>query len=60
MTLFLKMNKGGEFDVQSFLSKLPGAPWSKYFPEKHIPSFNYSEPSTRLDIRLDSDQEKNL
>jgi transposase InsO family protein len=46
---------GGAFDAQSFLSKLPGLPWSKYSGEKHIPpDYNYCGPGTRLDIRLDS------
>ena len=41
------------FDIQSFLSKLPGLPGSKYEGEKHIPTYNYAGPGTRLDIRLD-------
>ena len=42
------------FDVQSFLSKLPGLPWSKYPFEKHLPNYSYCGPNTRLDIRLDN------
>lgn len=48
----LEMKKGG--DIQKSLSKLPGLPWSKYSGEKHLPSFNYCGPGTRLDIRLDA------
>ena len=48
-----KSKNGGEFDIQSFLSKLPGLPWSKYPGEKHLPGYNYCGPGTRLDIRLD-------
>ena len=45
--------QGASFDVQSFLIKLPGTPWSKYPGEKHLPSYQYCGPGTRLDIRLD-------
>jgi hypothetical protein len=41
MSASLHSKQGGEFDVQSFLSKLPGLPFAKYSPEKHIPSFQY-------------------
>ena len=33
-------------------SYLPGFIWSKYPKEKHLPSYNYLGPGTRLDIRL--------
>jgi len=46
-------------DIQSKLSNLPGFPWSKYPGEKHLPGHNYVGPGTRLDIRLDgNDQPK--
>src|SRR5829696_6589906 len=45
--------QGASFDVQSFLTKIPGAPWSKYPGEKHLPGYSYCGPGTRLDIRLD-------
>ena len=35
------------------LAKLPGTPWAKYPGEKHLPGYNYCGPGTRLDIRLD-------
>ena len=34
-------------------SKLPGFIWAKYKGEKHLPPYNYLGPGTRLDIRLD-------
>ena len=40
-------------DLQSFSSKLPDFLWSKYPGEHHLPSYNYLGPGTRLDIRLD-------
>ena len=39
-------------DIQKFSSRLPGFIWSKYSGEKHLPSYNYLGPGTRLDIRL--------
>ena len=39
-------------DIQKFSEKLPGFIWSKYPKEKHLPSYNYLGPGTRLDIRL--------
>ena len=38
--------------IQKFSSKLPGFLWSRYPGEKHLPSYNYLGPGTRLDIRL--------
>ena len=46
----LKQYFGG--DIQKFSEKLPGFVWSKYPKEKHLPSYNYLGPGTRLDIRL--------
>ena len=46
----LKKYFGG--DIQKFSSKLPGFIWAKYKGEKHLPSYNYLGPGTRLDIRL--------
>ena len=46
----LKQYFGG--DIQKFSEKLPGFIWSKYPKEKHLPSYNYLGPGTRLDIRL--------
>ncbi len=40
-------------DIQNLLSNLPGLPFAKYPGEKHIPGYNYCGPGTRLDIRLD-------
>ena len=47
----LKQYFGG--DIQKFSEKLPGFKWGKYKGEKHLPSYNYLGPGTRLDIRLD-------
>ena len=47
----LKQYFGG--DIQKFSEKLPGFVWAKYPKEKHLPSYNYLGPGTRLDIRLD-------
>ena len=46
----LKLYFGG--DIQKFSEKLPGFVWAKYPKEKHLPSYNYLGPGTRLDIRL--------
>ena len=46
----LKKYFGG--DTQKFSEKLPGFVWSRYPGEKHLPSYNYLGPGTRLDIRL--------
>ena len=48
----IKQYFGG--DVEKFSEKLPSFMWSKYPKEKHLPSYNYLGPETRLDIRLDS------
>jgi hypothetical protein len=48
-----RSKNGGSFDIQKFLSKLPGRPFAKYPGEWHIPGHNYAGPGTRLDIRLD-------
>ena len=47
----LKKYFGG--DIQKFSKNLPGFIWAKYKGEKHLPSYNYLGPGTRLDIRLD-------
>ena len=52
MIRLIKKN-GGKFDLQDSLSTLPGTPWAKYPNEKHFPGYQYLGPSTRLDIRLD-------
>ena len=44
-------------DIQKFSEKLPGFIWSKYPKEKHLPSYNYLGPGTRLDIRLDENNQ---
>ncbi|ESO88223.1 hypothetical protein LOTGIDRAFT_175895 [Lottia gigantea] len=43
----------GAGDIQKSLGSLPGFPWSKYPGEKHLPGHNYTGPGTRLDLRLD-------
>jgi hypothetical protein len=54
-----KSTKTGGGDIAASLGKLPGAPWAKYAGEKHLPGYNYCGPGTRLDIRLDNqDQPK--
>ena len=40
-------------DLQQTMCKGPGLPWAKYQGEKHLPKYNYAGPCTRLDIRLD-------
>ena len=44
----LKQYFGG--DIQKFSEKLPGFIWSKYPKEKHLPSYNYLGPGTRLTL----------
>lgn len=52
-----RLYKGG--DIQKFASKLPGLPWAKYSGEKHLFNHSFTGPGTRLDIRLDdNDQPK--
>ena len=46
----LKKYFGG--DIQKSSQNLPGFIWAKYKGEKHLPSYNYLGPGTRLDIRL--------
>ena len=46
--------RGG--DLQTMSEKAPGFPWSKYSGEKHIPGYSYCGPGTRLDLRLDSNE----
>ncbi|ESP01452.1 hypothetical protein LOTGIDRAFT_157638 [Lottia gigantea] len=43
----------GAGDIQKSLGPLPGFPWAKYPGEKHLPGHNYTGPGTRLDLRLD-------
>ena len=47
----IEQKEGG--DLQSASSKLPNFPWAKYSGEHHLPKHNYTGPGTRLDIRLD-------
>ena len=51
----LKKYFGG--DIQKSTSKLPGFIWEKYKGEHHLPSYNYLGPNTRLDIRLDENNQ---
>ena len=68
---YIIVNNGGRFDLQSALGKMPGFIWDKYPGEKHmiykfnklnkspINAYSYFGPSSRLDIRLDeNDQPK--
>ncbi len=53
---FISMSDSGTKiggDIAASLGKLPGLPWSRYIGEKHLPGYNYCGPGTRLDIRLD-------
>ncbi|ESP02401.1 hypothetical protein LOTGIDRAFT_172059 [Lottia gigantea] len=43
----------GAGDIQKSLGSLPVFPWAKYPGEKHLPGHNYTGPGTRLDLRLD-------
>ncbi|ESP01634.1 hypothetical protein LOTGIDRAFT_172582 [Lottia gigantea] len=43
----------GAGDIQKSLGSLTGFPWAKYPGEKHLPGHNYTGPGTRLDLRLD-------
>jgi len=49
--------KGG--DLQTISKKLPDFPWSKYKGEHHLPGHQYAGPGTRLDIRLDENNNPN-
>ena len=51
----LKKYFGG--DIQKFSQNLPGFVWAKYKGEHHLPSYNYLGPNTRLDIRLDENNQ---
>ena len=53
-----RLKFGNALDVQSFLGKVPfGAPWSRYPNEKHLPGHNFTGPNTRLDLRLDNNDQ---
>jgi hypothetical protein len=54
-SMFTSEKNGGSLDFHKILSKLPGAPWSKYPNEKHPPGYNYLGANTRLDLRLNPD-----
>ena len=41
-----------EETFKNFQKNFPGFVWSRYPGEKHLPSYNYLGPGTRLDIRL--------
>ncbi|ESO87381.1 hypothetical protein LOTGIDRAFT_166529 [Lottia gigantea] len=43
----------GAGDIKKSFGSLPGFPWAKYPGEKHLPGHNYTGPGTRLDLRLD-------
>ncbi len=52
--VFLGDGLGGNFDIHSVLSKLGYLnPFAKYPGELHVPGYQYCGPNTRLDIRLD-------
>ena len=48
---------GGVFDLQNSLSNIPGFIWSKYPKEKHFPGYSYLGPASRLDIRLNENDQ---
>jgi hypothetical protein len=52
-----KKRHGG--DIAASLESLPGTPWAKYPGEKHLPGYSYCGPGTRLDIRLDDNDQPN-
>jgi len=52
-----KKSHGG--DIAAKLESLPGTPWAKYPGEKHLPGYSYCGPGTRLDIRLDDNDQPN-
>ena len=51
---------GEGFDIQKFISKLPGLPWNKlkggFKGEHHLFNSSFTGPGTRLDIRLNPDK----
>ena len=51
------VNVGEKLDLQESLSNLPGFIWSKYPKEKHFPGYQYLGPSTRLDIRVNENNQ---
>ena len=51
---FIKKSDG---DIVAKLSGLPGLPWDKYPGEKHLPGYSYCGPGTRLDIRLNKNNQ---
>ena len=48
---------GGVFDLQNSLSNLPGIIWAKYPKEKHILGYSYLGLASRLDIRLNKNDQ---
>ena len=46
-------------DIAAKLAKLPGTPWAEYPGAKRIPVYSYCGPGTRLDIRLDNQDNPN-
>jgi len=55
--LIIKQPSGG--DLQTISTKLPDFPWSKYKGEHHLPRYSYAGPGTRLDIRLNDNDQPN-
>ena len=47
-------------DLQTFSEKLSGFAWSKFPGEKHLFNHSYTGPGTRLDIRLDKNDQPRL
>ena len=47
----------GVVNLQNSLSNLPGFIWSKYLKEKHFPGYSYLGPASRLDIRLNENDQ---
>ncbi len=46
-------------DIAKKLARFPGFPWAKYPGEKHLPGYSYCGPGTRLDIRLNENDQPN-
>jgi len=44
-------------DIQKLSEKLPGLPWAKYSGEKHLFNHSFTGPGTRLDLRLNENDE---